>query len=151
MLGTGEEALEDGFRAVATAHPGQVAAVIDYDEALSHQMIAGADALLVPSRFEPCGLTQMAAMRYGTVPVVSRVGGLADTVIDANAAALRSGVATGIVTDASVAGLERGLQRAMALWADRPAWTNTQRAGMAAEFGWEPAAASYAAVLRDGA
>jgi starch synthase len=151
VLGTGEQALEDGFRAAAAAHPGQMAAVIDYDEALSHQIVAGADALLVPSRFEPCGLTQMAAMRYGTVPVVSRVGGLADSVIDANAAALRAGVATGVVTDASVAGLERGLQRAMTLWVDRPAWANTQRGGMAADFGWEAAAASYAAVLRDGA
>ncbi len=79
----------------AAAHPGQVAAVIGYDEALSHQMMAGSDALLVPSRFEPCGLTQMTAMRYGALPVVSRVGGLADTVIDANEAALRAGVATG--------------------------------------------------------
>ena len=148
VLGAGDQALEDGLRAAAEAHPGQVAAVIGYDEALSHQIIAGSDALLVPSRFEPCGLTQMAAMRYGAVPVVTRVGGLADTVIDANLAGQRAGVATGVVMDPTREGLERGLQRTVSLWADRPAWTATQRAGMAADFGWDAAAAQYTAVLK---
>ncbi len=128
-----------------------MAAVIGYDEALSHQVVAGVDALLVPSRFEPCGLTQTMAMRYGALPVVTRVGGLADTVIDANEAALRAGVATGLVTDPDAAGLVRGLRRAAALWADRPAWAGAQRAGMAAEYGWGVAAPRYAAVLRPAA
>ena len=148
VLGSGDPGLEAGFRAAAGAHRGQVAAVIGYDEALSHQVMAGADAILVPSRFEPCGLTQMSAMGYGALPVVTRVGGLADTVIDANEAALRSGVATGIVTEASASGLAHGLTRAATLWADRPAWGQAQKAAMAADFGWDAAGSSYAALLK---
>ena len=148
VLGSGEPGLEAGFRDAAAAYPGQVAAVIGYDEALSHQVMAGADAILVPSRFEPCGLTQMAAMRYGAVPVVTRVGGLADTVVDANVAAIRAGVATGVVTDATAAGLGQALARTAALWADRPAWSAMQRAGMATDMGWDRSAARYAGVLR---
>ncbi len=148
LLGSGEPALEDAFRDAQAAHSGQVRAVIGYDEALSHQVVAGADALLVPSRFEPCGLTQMMAMRYGALPVVTRVGGLADTVIDANAAALRAGVATGFVADPDQAGVGRAVQRATQLWRDQPAWREAQRAGMAAEVGWGQSAARYSAVLQ---
>ncbi len=147
VLGSGEPALENAFRQARDAHPGQVAAVIGYDEALSHQLVAGADALLVPSRFEPCGLTQMMAMRYGAVPVVTRVGGLADTVIDANQAAVRAGVATGFVADPDLAGVRHAMDRAMALWREPAAWREAQRAGMAADFSWAPSAARYAAVL----
>ncbi len=146
VLGSGEPALEDAARAAQASHPGQVACVIGYDEALSHQLVAGSDALLVPSRFEPCGLTQMMAMRYGAVPVVTRVGGLADTVVDANEAAVRAGVATGVVTDPNPAGLEGALHRTLALWAS-PAWAQMQRAGMVAEVGWAASAARYAAIL----
>ncbi len=148
VLGTGEPAIEAEFRSASAANPGRVAAVLDYDEALSHQLVSGANVLLVPSRFEPCGLTQMMAMRYGALPVVSRVGGLADTVVDANEAALRAGVATGFVGDASAAGLARSLHRALDLWADQPAWGQVQRAGMGSEVGWDASAARYAAVLR---
>ncbi len=151
VLGSGDAALEDGLRAAAAAQPGQVAAVIGFDEALSHQVMAGSDAILVPSRFEPCGLTQLAAMRYGALPVVSRVGGLADTVVDANEAAIRSGAATGMVGDASADGLRRSLERVAALWQDAAAWGQAQRAGMAADLGWAAAAAQYAALLRAGA
>ncbi len=150
VLGSGEPELEAGFRTAAAAYPGQVAAVIGYDEALSHQVMAGSDAVLVPSRFEPCGLTQMSAMRYGAIPLVSRVGGLADTVVDANEAALRAGAATGVMFDATEAGLQRGLARAASLWADRAAWAQMQKAGMAADLGWDASAAQYAAVLRGG-
>ena len=148
VVGSGDAALEQGLRAAAAAHPGQVAAVIGFDEALSHQVMAGSDAILVPSRFEPCGLTQLAALRYGALPVVSRVGGLADTVIDANEAAIRSGVATGVVGEASSDGLRRSLARTAALWRDAAAWGQAQRAGMAAELGWAGAAGQYAALLR---
>ncbi|HEY3848501.1 MAG TPA: glycogen synthase GlgA, partial [Acetobacteraceae bacterium] len=96
VLGTGEHALEAGFAAVADAHRGRIGCEIGYDEALAHQIQAGADALLVPSRFEPCGLTQLCALRYGALPVVARVGGLADTVIDANEAALGTGTGSGV-------------------------------------------------------
>ena len=92
----GEPALEEGFRAAAAAHPGRVGCVFGYDEPLSHLVQGGADAILVPSRFEPCGLTQLYGLRYGAMPIVARVGGLADTVIDANEAALADGVATGL-------------------------------------------------------
>ena len=148
VLGTGDPAIEAAFQSAAAARPDQVAAFVGYDEALSHQLVSGVDALLVPSRFEPCGLTQMMAMRYGALPVVSRVGGLADTVVDANEAALRAGVATGIVGDASVAGLDRSLQRALDLWAHHAAWGQAQRAGMASDMGWDASAARYAEVLR---
>ena len=93
VQGTGEAALEAAFRMAADAHPGRVGVLLGYDEIGAHRLIAGADMILVPSRFEPCGLTQMYGLRYGTVPIVRRVGGLADTVRDAGqgdaAAALR--------------------------------------------------------------
>ncbi len=147
VLGSGEAGLQDGFRAAAARYPGRVAAVIGYDEALAHQITAGSSAFLVPSRFEPCGLTQMSALRYGALPVVSRVGGLADTVIDANAAALRAGVATGIVTEPTQEGLTVALQRTAELWQDHTAWGAAQRAGMAADVGWAESAKRYAEVL----
>ena len=96
LLGAGDKALEAAFAAAAARHPGRVAAVIGYDEALAHLMQAVVDALLVPSRFEPCGLTQLCALRYGAIPIVARVGGLADTVIDANEMALAAGAGTGV-------------------------------------------------------
>ena len=96
LLGSGEPALEAGFAAAAAARPDSVGCVIGYDEKLAHLFQAGADFIVVPSRFEPCGLTQLCALRYGAVPIVARVGGLADTVIDANEAAMAAGVATGV-------------------------------------------------------
>ena len=91
MLGSGDPGLETTFRALAAEFPGRVGIVIGYDEPLAHLMQGGGDAILIPSRFEPCGLTQLYGLRYGCVPIVARVGGLADTVIDANIAALNAG------------------------------------------------------------
>ncbi len=96
VLGSGDAGLEALFARAAEQHRGRIGLVTGYDEALSHLLQAGADTILVPSRFEPCGLTQLIALRYGCVPVVARVGGLADTVIDANEAALAAGAATGV-------------------------------------------------------
>jgi starch synthase len=150
LLGAGERHLETGFRAAAAAHPRQVACAFGFDEALAHQIQGGCDALLVPSRFEPCGLTQLCALRYGAVPVVARVGGLADTIIDANDMALAAGVGTGLqflpVTDAALAS---ALRRAHVLWRDRAVWTRLQRNGMAADVGWSGPARQYAALYRD--
>jgi starch synthase len=149
LLGSGDAALEAGFHAAAIAYPGQVGVVIGYDEVLAHRLQAGADALLVPSRFEPCGLTQLYALRYGTVPVVARVGGLADTVIDASPMALAAGVATGIQfapVDAEM--LRAAIQRAAALFADRPVWRKIQANGMACDVSWDGPARRYAALFR---
>lgn len=144
VLGAGERWIEDGFRGAATAHPANVATVIGYDEPLAHRLQAGADSIIVPSRFEPCGLTQLYGLRYGTLPLVARVGGLADTVIDANEAALRDGVATGfqfapVTTDA----LAIAIDRAVDLYADTPAWQRVQRRAMTRDVSWTQAAAQY--------
>jgi starch synthase len=147
MLGTGERGLEDGFAAAAAVNPGRIGCVIGYDEPLAHQMQAGIDALLVPSRFEPCGLTQLCALRYGAVPVVSRVGGLADTVIDANEAALAAGVANGIQFEQGT--LRGALRRAVSLWGQQPVWRKMQANGMAADVSWKRPAKQYAALYRE--
>ena len=113
LLGAGDAALQAEIAAAKTRHPGRVGAVFGYDEGLSHLMQGGADIILVPSRFEPCGLTQLYGLRYGAVPLVARVGGLADTIIDANDAALAAGVATGFqFAPVAVHALEAALARA---------------------------------------
>jgi starch synthase len=145
LLGSGDAALEATFTAAAAAHPGRVGTVIGYDEGLSHLLQGGADAILIPSRFEPCGLTQLYGLRYGCVPVVSRTGGLADTVIDANEAAVTAGVATGFVHEADSADALRGaIARATRLFGDRAAWSAIQRQGMRADVSWNRSARRYA-------
>ncbi len=147
VLGTGDGELEAGFRYAAAANPDQVAVHIGYDEDMSHRFMAGADALLVPSRFEPCGLTQMYALRYGTLPLVRAVGGLADTVVDANAQMLSAGRATGFVFhDASRHALGARIREACALYRDREAWRELQRRAMVQDFSWDDSAAHYEAL-----
>jgi len=147
LLGTGEPRLEAGFKEAARTHAGQVGVVIGYDEKLSHRMQAGADAILIPSRFEPCGLTQLYGLRYGTLPIVARVGGLADTVIDANEAALRAGVATGFqFSPVSADALYHALRRALEVYAAPRAWRAMQRRAMASEVGWDGPARAYRAL-----
>lgn len=149
VLGTGDPAFESALLDAASRNPGRIAAHIGYDETLAHLFQAGMDALLVPSRFEPCGLTQLCALQYGAVPIVSRVGGLADTVIDANEAALAAKVANGLLFQpVSVDGLASALHRAAVLWTDRDAWAHLQRNGMRAEVGWLGPAAAYAKIFR---
>ena len=109
----------------------------------------GADAIVIPSRFEPCGLTQLYALRYGCVPMLARTGGLADTVIDANEAALSAGVATGVVFEpGSPAALVEATRRLVRLHADGPAWKSMQKQGMKADVSWQRSAARYAALFR---
>ena len=145
VLGSGDPGLEGAVRNLAARFPGRVAVQIGYDEALSHRLFAGADAVLVPSRFEPCGLTQMYGLRYGTLPVVSLVGGLADTVIGASPATLAAGVATGVTfhpVDALAFG--QALAQILALHAQPKVWDKLRANAMAQPVGWETSAAAYA-------
>ncbi|MFD2236760.1 glycogen synthase GlgA [Aureimonas populi] len=149
VVGSGDRMLEGAFLAAQARHPGRVGVRIGYDELLAHRVQAGADALLVPSRFEPCGLTQLCALRYGCLPIVARVGGLADTVIDANFAALASGAATGFVfspldADALVA----AVQRACELFGEPPAWRALQKQAMRSDVSWGASARRYAALYQ---
>lgn len=150
VLGSGDPAMEAAMRGLETRHPGRVAVRIGYDEALSHRIFAGGDAVLVPSRFEPCGLTQMYGLAYGTVPVVSAVGGLADTVIHASPAALAAGVATGIVFHpVDAVALGQALRGLLALYSDAGLWAQVQKNAMKQPVGWHASATAYAA-LYDG-
>lgn len=145
LLGSGDAALEAGFHAAAARHPGRVAVRTGYDEALSHRIQAGGDAILIPSRFEPCGLTQLYGLAYGCVPVVARTGGLADTVIDANVAALQAGVATGIQFDGVTPNaLTAAISRTTALFRQPETWRQLQRNGMAGDFSWARSGKAYA-------
>jgi len=144
VQGSGDPVLEAAFGAAAHAHPGQVAVRVGYDESLAHRLIAGADLMLVPSRFEPCGLTQLYALRYGTLPLVRRVGGLADTVVDADETALRANRATGFAFDAATpAALEAAIERAVGLFAQPERWRALMRSAMAQDFSWDGAARGY--------
>ena len=148
ILGAGQPELEQAIQ--AAAQPGEMGLFLGYDENLAHLIYGGTDALLIPSRFEPCGLTQFCAMRYGCLPVVTRVGGLADTVIDANEAALAAEVATGFqMPAADTVSLDLALERVAAVWQDREAWARMQRNAMKAEVGWGRSAARYAALYRE--
>ncbi|MGE0726263.1 MAG: glycogen synthase GlgA [Alphaproteobacteria bacterium] len=149
VLGTGDPAIEAQLVALAAAYPGVVAARIGYSEPLAHRLYAGADILLAPARFEPCGLAQLYAMRYGTLPVVRPVGGLADTVTDATEATLAAGTATGFVFDAPTAdGLVGAAARALELHELPIAWRRVQLRAMAEDFGWSRSAEAYLALYR---
>ncbi|AGI66677.1 glycogen synthase GlgA [Octadecabacter antarcticus 307] len=149
LLGTGEPYLERAFIDASNRYSGTVGTIIGYDEGLSHLMQAGSDAILIPSRFEPCGLTQLYGLRYGTLPVVARTGGLADTVIDANEAALLADCATGIQF-APINGLMFGhaISRTCALFAKPKIWTAMMRRAMRHPVGWDLSAAAYLDVYK---
>lgn len=150
LVGAGDLWMEEAFRAAAEAHPGRIGAFIGYNEGLAHLVQGGADALLVPSRFEPCGLTQLCALRYGAVPVVSRVGGLTDTIVDANEMAVASGAATGVMfAPVTVTALETALRRTAELFGTPEAWTRLVRAGMATDVSWRAPARRTAQLYRD--
>ena len=150
LLGSGDHPLEGAFLGAADRHRGRVGVQIGYDEGLSHLMQAGGDAILIPSRFEPCGLTQLYGLRYGCLPVVARVGGLADTVIDANEAAVNAGAATGVVfAPSDPLALYGAIARTVRLHGDKAIWQAMQRAAMRADVSWAQSAARYAALYRD--
>ncbi|HEY6134272.1 MAG TPA: glycogen synthase GlgA [Rubrivivax sp.] len=144
VQGSGESALEAAFRMAASVHLGRVGVHIGYDENRAHRLVAGADLIVVPSRFEPCGLTQLYGLRYGTVPLVRRVGGLADTVVDTNEATLQSGGATGFSFDeATPHALAEAVRRAVALRARPQAWRQLRERGMAQNYSWDGPAQRY--------
>jgi starch synthase len=146
VLGSGDRRMEDDLRALATATPLKVHLSAKLDEAMSHLIEAGSDFFVMPSLFEPCGLNQMYSQVYGTVPVVSRVGGLVDTVIDADKDPARG---TGLMCEPSAASLRDALQRAMKLFADKPRYTAVQQRGMARDFSWKVAASGYERLYQD--
>ena len=149
LLGSGDAALEAGLRAAAARHPGRIGVRIGYDEALSHRMQGGGDAILVPSRFEPCGLTQLYGLAYGCVPAVARTGGLADTVIDANLAASAAGVGTGLqFAGVNYRALAAAVSRVVALYRQPELWKAIQRNGMKADFSWTSSGKAYAGLYR---
>jgi starch synthase len=144
LQGEGDPTLETAFRMAAAANPGRVAVHIGYDENRAHRMVAGADMMIVPSRFEPCGLTQMYGLRYGTLPVVRRVGGLADTVVDTTDATLHAGSATGFMFDAATPqALADAVRRAIGLYRHPHLWLQLMRRGMAQDFSWGGPAQRY--------
>ncbi len=144
VLGSGEEKLENALLAAEKEWPGKVAVKIGFDEALAHRIEAGADAFLMPSRFEPCGLNQMYSQRYGTPPIVRATGGLADSVGDYTPAGLETGEATGFVFDDPTAqALIATVDRVAALRAEPAAWVQLQRNGMSCDFGWSTSARGY--------
>jgi starch synthase len=150
VLGSGDHPLEGAFLGAADRYRGRIGVQIGYDEPLSHLMQAGGDAILIPSRFEPCGLTQLYGLRYGCVPLVSRVGGLADTVIDANAAAVEAGVATGVVfAPATAEALVEAIRRTVSLYGREKTWRKMQRRGMKSDVSWEASAEKYADLYSD--
>jgi starch synthase len=150
LIGTGEKHLEEGFVAACARWPGRVGVEIGYSEDMAHLIQAGADAFLVPSRFEPCGLTQLYALRYGAVPIVSRVGGLKDTIVDANEMALLSGVATGLqFSPPTPDALDIALRQAERLFRDRATWRRLQVNGMNTDVSWRHPARHYAALYRE--
>jgi starch synthase len=144
IQGTGESSLEAAFRMAQQINPGRVHTFIGYDEARAHRLVAGADIIAVPSRFEPCGLTQMYGLRYGTLPLVRRVGGLGDTVIDATPTALADGTATGFVFDAATpAAFERCVLRAVDARHHVDTWAALTRRAMAQSLSWVEPARQY--------
>lgn len=143
-LGTGERAYERALSELALTYPKQIAATIGYDEVHAHRIEAGADMFLMPSRFEPCGLNQLYSLRYGTVPVVRGVGGLADTVIDAGNAALAAHTATGFVFHKeTVDALVKTIERALTLYKQQGTWQALALNGMKQDYSWRTSAEQY--------
>ena len=144
LLGSGEADMQRKVLELSHRYSGQVGAYVGFDEKLSHQIEAGADIFLMPSRFEPCGLNQMYSQRYGTPPVVHATGGLIDTVVDCNAATLKRNEATGFVFDsADISGLLTAVHRAVAAYRKKKTWCALQRNGMSRDFSWGKSAAAY--------
>ena len=150
ILGSGEAALEERVHGATGAQLGRVGSFIGFDEGLARLCYGGADSVLMPSRFEPCGLGQLCALRYGAPPIVARVGGLADTVIDANEMALAAGTGTGLnFAPVSQEMLASAIERAIILHRDGESWPRLQANAMASDVSWTRSAKRYAALFRE--
>lgn len=144
VLGSGDEGLQHAFLHLSQQHPTNIGVVIGYDEALAHRIVASADVLLMPSRFEPCGLTQLYGLKYGSLPLVRRTGGLADSVNDCSLENLADNSATGFVFEReTLADLQRAIKRSLVLSADKTSWETVQKQAMAADFSWQRSAKEY--------
>lgn len=149
LLGSGDPFLQDAYQEVAKQYPKQVMVKIGYDESFAHQLIAAADVILIPSRFEPCGLTQLYGLKYGTLPLVRFTGGLADTVIDCSLENLMDKTASGFVfRDSDVNELNNAIRRVFALWSEPTKWRRVQRQGMMMDFSWDISAKQYLALYQ---
>jgi starch synthase len=150
VLGRGDHAMEAALVELAQQFPEALAVHIGYNEELAHQVLAGADILLAPARFEPCGLTQMYGLRYGTVPIVTNVGGLRETVVDPRSPGDEDRMATGFVfEERSLEGLLDVVDRALAAYRTKPDWREIQRAGLAQDFSWKASAMKYEQLYAD--
>ena len=149
FLGTGEPRYESYLKHLAAHHPAKVAIYVGFDESLAHQIEAGSDAFLMPSRFEPCGLNQMYSLRYGTLPIVRKVGGLADSVVDTNAVTLATNTATGFVFDSYDSNaLAETVERAIDLYSEPDQWRRVMTNGMSIDWSWQNSAKNYIDVYR---
>ncbi len=144
ILGTGDRILEDRFQSAKERYPQQIGLSLKFDEGRAHRIEAGADMLVMPSRYEPCGLTQLYSLRYGTIPIVRKTGGLADTVIPYRPSTALAGDATGFQFEGiSADSLLATILLALKVYADRAAWTSIQQAGMRVDCSWECSAKRY--------
>lgn len=149
LLGSGDKSIQVRLQEFARLYPEKVSITIGYDEKLAHQIEAGVDIFLMPSRFEPCGLNQMYSQRYGTLPIVRKTGGLADTVVDALPHTIKSGIATGFVfSETSAGALMEAIKRSLVLYGNQPMWERMQRTAMNKDFSWENSANQYLALYR---
>jgi starch synthase len=146
ILGSGEARYEEQFTRLGRTYPGQLGVRLGFDDALSHRIQAGSDCFLVPSRYEPCGLTQLYSLRYGTIPIVRATGGLRDTVVPFDPA---TGQGTGFVfTEPSAEALLEAVRAAVEVSADKDAWQRLMRNAMAQDFSWDRSAARYEELYR---
>ena len=144
ILGSGEKKLEANFNALAERYPTQISMNTGYHEHLSHNIMAGSDLFIMPSRFEPCGLNQLYGLAYGTPPIVSNTGGLADSVCDTNELSLKNSSATGfVVKNVTSASLLITIQQAIATWQDKKTWRKLQKNGMSRDISWVSSAKPY--------
>lgn len=148
LLGGGEMELEALFQNIAIQNPGRVSVTIGYNEPLSHQIMAGCDMFIMPSRFEPCGLNQLYGLAYGTPPIVNATGGLADSVVDSNHAHIANKTANGFVmVEASADGLMACIRRAVDMYRnDKATWLQIQKTGMSQNLSWDKSAHEYLSV-----